>query len=180
MSMLANTRVHKNLRKIRNKFAHIRKRRYSLPASAFIHPTAAVSRDIQAKEYAFVGPRCRIGPMTTIGEFSLIAGGTAIVGDDHLFDKVGTPIQFTGRPSQRHTYIGRDVWIGHGVIILRGVEIGEGAIVAAGAVVTKSIPPYEIWGGVPARKLRDRFDTEQAKAHNQALSENQFLPKFAR
>jgi acetyltransferase-like isoleucine patch superfamily enzyme len=43
--------------------------------------------------------------------------------------------------------------IGAGAIILPGVRIGEGAIVGAGAVVTCDIPPYEVWAGVPARKI---------------------------
>jgi acetyltransferase-like isoleucine patch superfamily enzyme len=46
--------------------------------------------------------------------------------------------------------------IGVGAIILPGVRIGEGAIVGAGAVVTCDIPPYEVWAGVPARKIRTR------------------------
>lgn len=44
-----------------------------------------------------------------------------------------------------------------------GVNVGRGAIVAAGAVVTKDIPPCEIWGGVPARKIKDRFKKEEEK-----------------
>ena len=36
------------------------------------------------------------------------------------------------------------------------MEIGKGAVVAAGAVVNKSVAPYEIWGGVPAKKLGER------------------------
>ena len=56
-----------------------------------------------------------------------------------------------------------DVWIGHGAIILAGVQIGKGSIVAAGSVVTKDIPPCEIWGGNPAKKIKDRFDSEEAK-----------------
>ena len=43
-------------------------------------------------------------------------------------------------------------------MIMAGVSIGDGAIVAAGAVVTKSIPPYQIWGGVPAKFIKNRFD----------------------
>ena len=39
---------------------------------------------------------------------------------------------------------------------MQGVTIGEGAVVAAGAVVTKDIPPFEIYGGVPAKFIRKR------------------------
>ncbi len=49
-----------------------------------------------------------------------------------------------------------DVWIGRGATILKGVTIGEGSVLGAGAVVTKSIPPYEIWGGIPARFIKKR------------------------
>jgi len=49
------------------------------------------------------------------------------------------------------------VFIGPRAIILPGVTIGRGAIVAAGAVVTKNIPDFEIWGGVPAKKISDRI-----------------------
>ena len=52
--------------------------------------------------------------------------------------------------------INEDVWIGANAIILKGVEINKGAIIAAGSVVTNSIPSYEIWGGVPARKISER------------------------
>jgi acetyltransferase-like isoleucine patch superfamily enzyme len=52
--------------------------------------------------------------------------------------------------------LGDDVWIGANVVVLKGATIGHGAIVAAGSVVSKAIPPFEIWGGVPARKLLDR------------------------
>ncbi|MFA6007074.1 MAG: acyltransferase [Candidatus Shapirobacteria bacterium] len=48
------------------------------------------------------------------------------------------------------------VFIGPRAIILPGVTIGRGAIVAAGAVVTKDIPDYEVWGGIPAKKISDR------------------------
>jgi acetyltransferase-like isoleucine patch superfamily enzyme len=54
---------------------------------------------------------------------------------------------------EKEIVIGSNVWIGCNVVVLKGVGIGNSAVVAAGAVVTKSIPPYEIWGGVPAKKL---------------------------
>lgn len=57
--------------------------------------------------------------------------------------------------------IGNDVWIGQNVRILDGVNIGDGAIVAAGAIVTKSVEPYSIVGGVPARVIKKRFREDQ-------------------
>jgi acetyltransferase-like isoleucine patch superfamily enzyme len=52
--------------------------------------------------------------------------------------------------------IGDRVWIGYRALVLPGVSIGEGAVVAAGAVVTKSVEPYTIVGGNPARLIGQR------------------------
>ncbi len=46
------------------------------------------------------------------------------------------------------------VWLGRYCMILKGVTIGRGSIVAAGAVVTKSIPPFSIAAGNPARVVK--------------------------
>lgn len=48
------------------------------------------------------------------------------------------------------------VFIGPRVIILPGVKIEYGAVVAAGAVVTKSVAPFSIVGGVPAKQIGER------------------------
>lgn len=47
-------------------------------------------------------------------------------------------------------------WIGAKATILPGVIIGEGAVIAAGAVVTRSVPPYTVVGGVPAKHIANR------------------------
>ena len=54
--------------------------------------------------------------------------------------------------------IGSNVTLDVNSVIFPNVTIGEGAIVAAGAVVAKGthIPPYEIWGGLPAVKIGTR------------------------
>lgn len=57
--------------------------------------------------------------------------------------------------------IGNDVWIGANTIILPSCRnIGNGVVIAAGAIVTKDIPPYEIWGGNPAKFIKKRFSDD--------------------
>lgn len=59
--------------------------------------------------------------------------------------------------------IGNDVWIGNNVIIMDGISIADGAIIAAGSIVTKSVGPYEIWAGIPARIIKKRATDDQIK-----------------
>lgn len=47
-----------------------------------------------------------------------------------------------------------DCWIGGNVTILPGVTIGKGTTVGAGSVVTKSIPPYSVVLGAPAKVVK--------------------------
>ena len=42
-------------------------------------------------------------------------------------------------------------YVGANSQIMPGVTIGEGALISAGSIVTKSVPPGQVWGGVPAR-----------------------------
>lgn len=65
--------------------------------------------------------------------------------------------------------IEEDVWCGANVTILKGVTIGRGCIIASGAIVTKSIPPYCVAGGVPAKVLKVRWNIQQIKEHEKYL-----------
>ena len=99
----------------------------------------------------------------------MLAPEVAILGNDHIWDKPGVPIQFSGRPRQQNTAIGRDAWIGRRAIIMRGITIGDGAIVAANAVVTKDVPAYAVVAGVPARVIGERFEIDEQRVHQNML-----------
>lgn len=62
-------------------------------------------------------------------------------------------------------------WIGTRAIILKGVTIGRGSVIGAGAVVTKDVPPYSIYVGVPERKCFSRFTEQEIEKHEEMLKQ---------
>jgi acetyltransferase-like isoleucine patch superfamily enzyme len=89
-----------------------------------------------------------------IGDRSIVGPYTMIHTANHEMDP-GRPIPEQGWDSEP-VDIGPDCWIGMGVCILPGVNIGEGSVIGAGAVVTKSLEPWSVAVGNPARAIRSR------------------------
>lgn len=124
----------------------------------------------EIQRYSYVGNNC-FCLNAKIGPFCSIADSCRIGGSQHPLERVSTsPVfnkgknvfktrfaEFDVAPREDIT-IGADVWIGANATIISGVSIGTGAVIGAGSVVTKDVPPYEIWAGNPAKKIRDRFD----------------------
>lgn len=164
MTLSRTGHLYRVLRQGRNRLVIAGKRLHQADSRTYVHPSSTVAADLKTDPFVFIGRRCTIGPGVQIGRYTMLASEVAIVGDDHNWADPATPMQFAGRPEQRLTVIGADVWLGHGVTVLRGVRIGDGAIVAAGSVVTRDVVAREIWAGAPARRLRARFDDP---AHNQ-------------
>lgn len=118
--------------------------------------------------YAFNGDKL------IVGKFCQIASGVEFVmnGANHQMNAVSTFPFYTlegwnmgapkmeDLPMKGDTIIGNDVWIGQNAVILPGVHIGDGAIIGAYSVVGRSVPPYTIVIGNPAKELRKRFDEE--------------------
>ena len=109
-----------------------------------------------------------------IGDHVIFGPNVSIITGDHRIDIKGKFIdQVTDKDktseNDQDVIIEGDTWIGAHVIILKGVTIGRGAVVAAGAVVTKSVQPYAIVGGVPARVIGYRFEEEDIREHEELL-----------
>ncbi len=91
----------------------------------------------------------------TIGRSVGIGPAVRIITSSHAEEGIDTPI-LQSRLDFSPVVIHDDADIGVGAVILPGVTIGRGVQIGAGAVVTKSMPPYAIAAGVPARILRFR------------------------
>jgi maltose O-acetyltransferase len=117
-----------------------------LGANFFNPAGVSIGHDSLIGNHCFLDGRAPL----TIGNHVDIASEVLIYNDEHNLNS----------PDFGNSYgsvtIKDYVFIGPRAIILPGVIIGQGAVVAAGAVVTKNIPDFEIWGGVPAKKISDR------------------------
>ena len=96
-----------------------------------------------------------------IGNDTRIAAHTVITPMNHVYADPDTPIWRQGETALG-IRIGRDVWIGSGVKILDGVEIGDGCVIGAGSVVTRSLAPYSVAMGSPARVRKSRSIREES------------------
>lgn len=101
---------------------------------------------------SIIGSRCFLdgrAPLK-IGSHSSLASEVMIYNDEHNIHSDDYSNSFGP------VTIGDYVFVGPRAIILPNVSIGDGAVIAAGAVVTKDVPPFEVWGGVPAKKISSR------------------------
>lgn len=129
-----------------------------------------LSDDIRIARYAVIySTRAKV----IIGAKVEVAPYLKIITGNHRIDKVGHFLfdgDYAKRPEDdQDVILEGDNWVGINVTILSGVTIGRGSCIAAGAVVTKSMPPYSIIGGVPAKVLKYRFTIDEILEHEKAL-----------
>lgn len=134
------------------------------PKSVFIKNNVRLRHGLNiinaANEKVVIGSHCVLAPHVTIvtnSHRSTVGKTQFEISCTHENDKSGDVI------------IGDDCWLGTNTTILQGVTLGRGCIVGAGAVVTKSVPPYAIVAGVPARVIAATFSKEDILEHESMI-----------
>lgn len=122
--------------------------------------------------YSSFGPKCEFNGPVVIGDLTMLSSEVLVVGQDHDAFNADLPMRIAFPQKERPvTVIEADCWIGARVTIMEGVRIGRGSVVGASSVVTRSIPPYSIAVGVPAKVIKQRFDLETQKQYDFNLYE---------
>lgn len=112
--------------------------------------------NIEIGDCSGLGRNCLVSGKVKIGNSVMIGPDVMLLARSHRFDRTDIPMAAQGEGEMRPIVIHDDVWIGARALILPGVTVGEGAIVGAGAVVTKSVPPFAVVGGNPAKIIKWR------------------------
>ncbi|MBP9181991.1 MAG: CatB-related O-acetyltransferase [Fuscovulum sp.] len=162
--------MRRKLRSLRMFFRRYRYRAFEVDPSSYLAAGSSIHPSLKMDAYGYIGPHATIPPGVQMGKYVMIGPELLITGNDHRFDLPGQAVIFSGRPEPKGCVIEDDVWIGARVTIMMGVRIGRGAVVAAGAIVTKDVPAYSVVGGVPARRIRMRFDEAGIATHDAYLA----------
>jgi len=116
-----------------------------------------------------IGDRCFIGRRSHIAAKNsvviennvLLAASVLIQDHGHEFSDIDVPIKDQGAANGGTIRIGQGCWIGQGAAIVCDsgeLVLGRNCVVGVNAVITKSIPPYSVVSGNPARVVK-QFDT---------------------
>lgn len=90
----------------------------------------------------------------TIGDNTMIGPNTIVM--DHDGHALWPPQdRWHNKGESAGIDIGKDVWIGMNCLILKGVKIGDGSVIAAGSVVTGDVAAGCVYGGNPAKKIKE-------------------------
>ncbi len=169
-----------------------------MSADYFVHPSAIVddgcdiAQGVKIWHFSHIMPGCKIGENCNIGQnvvispevvlgknvkiqnnVSLYTGVTCdddvFLGPSCVFTNVTNPRSAVNRRGQySKTHVGKGASIGANATIVCGHDIGEFAFIGAGSVVTKTVLPFALVVGNPAKQIgwmseyghRLKFDSE--------------------
>lgn len=118
--------------------------------------------EIRNPQGLVIGSGCAIGPGVTLdARKGLILGKNVTVAKDAII----WTLHHDMNSRDFHTIGGQTViedyaWICSRSILLPGIRVGRGAVVASNAVVTKDIESQSVVGGIPAKKIGKRTESD--------------------
>lgn len=149
----------------------------------FAHPSAVIDEGcvigsgVKIWHFCHIMPGCTIGEGCNIGQNVVISPRVVLgknvrvqnnvsiyegvnceddvfLGPSMVFTNVINPRSAVSRKNEyRQTLVRRGATIGANATIICGIEIGAYAFIGAGAVVTRTVPPYALVVGNPARQI---------------------------
>jgi acetyltransferase-like isoleucine patch superfamily enzyme len=114
-----------------------------------------------------IGSRCQISAKNCIHvERDVILSPSVLVTDhSHEYEDTTLPVLEEGVTQGGTIRIGEGSWIGHGAAIVCSsgqLTVGRNCVIGANAVVTRSVPPYSVVTGNPARVVKTFDPAKQA------------------
>ena len=89
-----------------------------------------------------------------LGSRAIISQDAYICGATHDYDAADFPLLAF------RMEIGASAWVCARASVSPGVSLGEGAVLGLGSIATRSLEPWAVYAGVPARRLKDRVRPE--------------------
>jgi putative colanic acid biosynthesis acetyltransferase WcaF len=86
----------------------------------------------------------------SLGDHAIVSQHAFLCGASHDYDDDAFPM--TWAPIR----IGSFAWIGARATVQMGVSVGEGAVLGLGAIATRSLEPWGVYAGIPARRIKSR------------------------
>jgi acetyltransferase-like isoleucine patch superfamily enzyme len=116
--------------------------------------------EIHIGDRTIIQPRVHLAAAAklVVGSDTLIGSNVFITDHDHGFDQPNQHVAYQPLVVAP-TCIQDHAWLGENVVVLKGVTIGHHAIIGANSVVTRTILPYAVAAGAPARVIRMRPET---------------------
>ena len=130
-------------------------------------PTIGTVPAIILKNGCKIGRRCMISAKNCVClEGDVLLGPSVLITDhSHEFSNLNMPIHAQGLTGGGTVRVERNCWLGHGAAIIctsGDLVVGRNSIIGANSVVTRSVPPFSIVAGNPAKIVR-QYDPEAGK-----------------
>lgn len=150
---------------------------YFAHESAFIDSGCEIGAGTKIWHFSHIMSNCKIGQGCNIGQNVVVSPGVVLgsnvkiqnnvsiyegvtcdddvfLGPSMVFTNVTNPRSAVNRRGQyARTHVGKGASIGANATIVCGHDIGAYAFIGAGAVVTKTVPPFALVVGNPARQI---------------------------